>query len=186
MTKINAYVGVLEKSLSSRDRLSCALLLSLSIATFSLEGFAEKGAGRFSAGKSQLSIGGGSSQLLGSNYLILQGRYGYFFLDGLVAELGGQAWIPLSGDFGSAYLISPGLTAYLYQAGVIIPYIGGFYQYAIADFELISRAAIGGRGGILLQQGGSFLGLGIRVTQGLDCEEDCRELIPEISLLLSF
>ena len=147
---------------------------------------ADEGAGQLAAGKSQLSVGGGSAQILGSNYLIIQGRYGYFMADGFVAELGGQTWIPLGGNAGSAYLISPGLTAYLYQAGVVVPYLGTFFQYAVADFELSSQAAVGGRGGILFRQGGSFLGLGARVTQGLDCGASCRETIPEISLFLSF
>ena len=161
---------------------ACFTLLTLSPLTVS----ADIDAGRFAAGRSQLSVGGGSARVLGSNYLMIQGRYGYFIADGLVAELGGQTWLPLGGNAGSAYLISPGFTAYLYQAEVVVPYLGGFFQYAVADFELSSQAAIGGRGGILIRQGGSFLGLGARVTQGLNCGASCRETIPEISLLLSF
>ena len=107
-------------------------------------------------------------------------------MDGLVAELGAQTWVPLEGDASAVYLLSPGLTAYLYQAGSVVPYLGGFYQYTFADFPLASRAAIGGRAGILMRQGGSFLGLGMRLTQGIECAETCREWAPEISLMLNF
>lgn len=142
-------------------------------------------AGAFSAGQNQLSLGGGSSTLANSNYLILQGRFGHFIVDGIILESGLQAWIPLE-DGPSVYVLSPGLTGYLYQLGSLVPYGGVFYQYTMTELDLQSHSSIGGRAGILLRQANSHLGLGARVSQGTNCGASCRLITPEISLFLSF
>ncbi len=163
----------------------CLLCLGLVGLTSKLAN-AETSPGAFAAGQSQLSIGGGTSSIGEGSYLILQGRYGYFWADGLVAELGLQGWVPLDDDLSSIYVFTPGVTAYLYQLGVVVPYAGAFYQYALSEQPLDETSAIGARAGIVLRQGGGFLGLGARVTQGIECGKDCRTVSPEFSLMLSF
>ena len=145
-----------------------------------------KSAGVFSVGQNQLSLGGGSSIIAETNYLILQGRYGHFILDGVMLESGLQAWIPLDGDAPSIYILSPGVTTYLYQLGSLVPYAGAFYQYAISELEFEEPSSIGARAGFLIRQARSNFGLGLRASQGINCGASCRRITPEISLFLSF
>ncbi|MAD60916.1 MAG: hypothetical protein CMH49_05310 [Myxococcales bacterium] len=145
-----------------------------------------RSAGAFSAGQNQLSLGGGSSIIAETNYLILQGRYGHFILDGVMLESGLQAWIPLDGDAPSIYILSPGVTTYLYQLGSLVPYAGAFYQYAISELEFEDPSSLGARAGFLIRQARSNFGLGLRASQGISCGASCRRITPEISLFLSF
>jgi hypothetical protein len=163
--------------------ISCVILTS----AFLTSAYAQDAsAGQFSAGNNQLAIGGGTSSISDHSYLILQGRFGHFIRDGLILEMGMQGWIPLSDDALSIYVLSPGVTGYLYQLGAFVPYAGVFYQYSISELEFEAKSALGARGGILVQQGGSHLGIGVRVTQGVECGESCRVISPEISFMLNF
>lgn len=161
-------------------------LCGASLVLSGYEGFANVNPGPFAGGKSQLSLGGGSSTLGQSSYLILQGRYGYFLVNGLVLETGLQSWIPFDSKAKAIYVLSPGVTGYLYQLGGFVPYAGVFYQQAFSELILENKQALGARGGFVYRQGGGFIGLGARVTDAIDCEIDCRMITPEISLLLSF
>ena len=163
-----------------------SLSLALTLSCINLGYTQNVDAGPFASGQNPLSLGGGSSTIGSNHYLILQGRFGHFIQNGLVLEMGMQSWIPLSDEASSIYVLSPGLTGYLYQLGSFIPYAGVFYQYAISDLVLEAQSAFGARGGFLLRQGGSHLGIGARVTQGVECGQDCRVVTPEISLLLNF
>ena len=101
-------------------------------------------------------------------------------------ESGLQAWIPLEGQAPSIYILSPGITGYLYQLGGLVPYAGTFYQYAMTELELEDRSSIGARAGFLIRQARSHFGLGLRASQGTNCGASCRTVTPEISLFLSF
>ena len=173
------------KELSTLQLLVCFSLV-LALVQINMAYSQNSNAGPFSSGHNQLSIGGGSSTIGRDNYLILQGRFGHFVQDGIVLEMGMQGWIPLSDEAPSIYVLSPGITGYLYQLGSFIPYAGVFYQYAISDLELEAQSALGARGGFLVRQGASHLGIGARVTQGVECGESCRVITPEISLMLNF
>jgi len=163
--------------------MSCVILTSVFLTSAYAQ---DTNAGQFSAGKNQLAIGGGTSSISDHSYLILQGRFGHFIRDGLILEMGMQGWIPLSDDALSIYVLSPGVTGYLYQLGPFVPYAGIFYQYAISKLEFEAKSALGARGGLLVQQGSSHLGIGVRVTQGVECGESCRAINPEISFMLNF
>lgn len=147
---------------------------------------ASEDAGAFGTGRSQFSLGGGSGSLGGDSYLVLQGRYGYFIQPGLAAQLGLQAWLPLNGGQGLTSL-SPGLSYYLYQLKPLIPYAGLFYQHTFTKLELRDTQAFGGRAGFIWSSSGALFGAGLRVTQPFSCQAaSCRELEPELTLLLSF
>lgn len=171
---------------------SCLILCFHLLSSYSIlaqeldQALQDNSADAFSAGENQLSLGGGSSVIADSNYLILQGRYGHFIMDGLMLETGLQAWIPLEDKAPSIYVLSPGITAYLYQLGSLVPYAGAFYQYTMTELALKNRTAIGARGGFLIRQARSHFGLGLRASQGTNCGASCRIVTPEISLFLSF
>ena len=143
-------------------------------------------AGPFATGRSQLSLGGGSARIGSDTYLALQGRYGYFLAPGLAAQLGLEAWLPLTGGQGLTTL-APGLSYYLYHTRPFVPYAGVFYQHTFTRLELESYDAYGGRIGALWQSSSLLVGLGARLTRPFGCRGgDCQVIEPELTVLLSF
>lgn len=143
-------------------------------------------AGPFASGRNQFSLGGGTSTLGEDLYLVLQGRYGYFVMDGLATQLGVETWLPLNGGL-SLTSLSPGVSYYIYQLRPLVPYAGIFYQHTFTKLTLESLDAYGGRVGALWQSSGILLGLGARITRPFGCTGgDCQVIEPEITLLLSF
>ena len=143
-------------------------------------------AGPFAQGKSQLTLGGGLSQINNNRYFALQGRVGYLVTDGLALQLGGQAWVPL-GDSDALYTLAPGATYYLYQLKPLIPYAGVFYERTLTSIDIGERNAWGARGGLMWQSSGLLLGFGLSIKQPFGCEdESCRLIEPELSFLVNF
>ena len=149
-------------------------------------GYAQNSAGPFASSRVQLSLGGGSSQLASVDYLILRGQASYFMIDGLSADLGLQTWIALDDEGDHVFMVSPGLSYFVYQLSPLVPYVGAFYQRAFTALPLESLDAVGARGGFIFQQGYTLIGLGARMTQALGCAEDCVQITPEITLQISF
>jgi hypothetical protein len=153
-------------------------------------------AGPFAQGNFQLSIGGGTANSFGSNYVILGGSVGYFVIDGLAPSLGFQFWI---GDEPSVTELTPGVNYYLYQVRDIIPlipYIGTFFEKTWIGKSSVTKEmtvnAYGGRVGALYSLGRLLIGGGIRTTYLMDCDKTleamygaCEDIGPELSISFS-
>lgn len=143
-------------------------------------------AGLFAEGKTTFSLGGGLTSVGEARYFSLQGQLGYFMFDGLSAQLGVRAWLPLD-DTPSLYTLSPGVSYYLYQLKPIIPYAGLFYEHTFTDLPLASKDAWGGRAGLLWNSSGLLLGFGVRLTRPFECAQAHCDLVePELTVLFSF
>ena len=143
-------------------------------------------AGLFAKSKTTFSLGGGLTSVGEARYFSLQGQLGYFMFDGLSAQLGVRAWLPLD-DTPSLYTLSPGVSYYLYQLKPIIPYAGLFYEHTFTDLPLSSKDAWGGRAGLLWRSSGLLLGAGVRLTRPFECAQASCDLVePELTVLFSF
>lgn len=143
-------------------------------------------AGRFSQGRSRLSLNGGSTGNFGNQYIFIGGGYGYFIADGLEIGLDG-AWY--FGDDPSIAVLSPNARYVLWQLDAIKPYVGAFFErqflgeYQGTDLDDID--SVGARAGVAWLAGRSFLTAGIAYAKVLDCEKntqvqlECERIIPE-------
>lgn len=146
-------------------------------------------AGPFSAGRSRISISGGSSGgFSNERYLVLGATYGYFVADGLEVGLGAQAW--LLGD-PSLYTLTPQVRYVFHFVPVIKPYVGGFFSRWFVEDPFDDISTLGARlGAFYVSGGGSFVGGGVVVEKILDCNfedsDDCTDVYPEIVFSLVF
>lgn len=143
-------------------------------------------AGRFSQGRSRLSLNGGSTSNFGNQYFFIGGGYGYFIADGLEIGLDG-AWY--FGDDPSIGVLSPNARYVVWQIEAIKPYVGAFFErqflgeYKGTDLKDID--SVGARVGFAWLAGRSFVSAGIAYAKVLDCEEnsqvqlECERVIPE-------
>lgn len=153
-------------------------------------------AGPFAQGNFQLSLGGGTANSFGSDYVIIGGSVGYFVIDGLAPSLGFQFWI---GDEPSVTELSPGVNYYFYQVQNIIPlvpYVGTFFERTWIGKSSVTTDmtvnAYGGRVGALYSLGRLLIGGGIRATYLMDCDKTleamygaCEDIGPELSISFS-
>lgn len=145
----------------------------------------------FDAGRTRVSIGGGSAGGFGNRYVVIGAGVGYYVVRGL--ELGLDTALWLGGDPFIAD-VSPQARYVLHMVPTIKPYVGGFYRHRFVGDGLDDLDSAGGRAGAFyVTGGGSFIGGGVVYEQILSCDaatearyETCSDVYPELVLSLSF
>ncbi len=140
----------------------------------------------FDRGRFGLSLGGGTQEAFGVEYVAIGGGVGYFVLDGV--ELGLSALE----EFGSGPNIaklSPSLR-YLAQPLVghtpVIPYVGVFYNHWFISGDNADLDSVGARAGGVHISGSLLLGLGVAVERYVStCSTDCVLIYPDFTISLA-
>jgi len=135
-------------------------------------------------GRSRLAMGGGVSGLTGSNLFYVAVSYGYFIVDNL--ELGVDA-LMLFGDQPFQLRVGPGLLYIVPIEAEVQPYVGAFYRHwFVPDDAFLDQDTLGGRLGLVLRSGGTFLQLGLVMESIIStCDDDCTSFYPELGFSIS-
>ena len=131
-----------------------------------------------------LLLGSGSG--FDNSYFIAGGGLGYYVIDGLEVGFEASRWF---GDEPNIRTFSPETRYVLHMVPVVKPYLGTFYQRDFISgeyrgFEPDDVDRLGARvGAFFVTSGGSFFGGGIRYETIIsDCEGDCSDVLPELSI----
>ncbi len=161
-------------------------IVALLVLAVAAPAFADDPPTPFDQGKLSITAGGGTSDWLGHQYVVIGGGVGYYVLDGVELSLHGLH------EFGSGPSISelsPQLR-YVAQPLVgkwpVIPYVGAFYNHWFVGDNLGDVDSIGGRAGGLWVSGNVILGLGVVYEQVVSsCTMDCSSVYPDITIALA-
>lgn len=135
-------------------------------------------------GRISLGISLGSQGAFGERYFAVGGGVGYFVLPGLALSLSGERWF--GGDPGIARL-TPEVRYVAYRIPFVLkPYAGVFYNHWFIGQPFDDVDTVGGRLGLMINQGGGLIiGGGVAVERTLTACDDCVEIYPDIVLALS-
>jgi hypothetical protein len=126
-------------------------------------------AGAFSAGRSELSITGGSGYAFNDSYLILGVGAAFYVLDGLNIGLSTQGWF---GGTPRIYNVTPSVEYVFYQPATVKPYVGAFYRRTFID-GLPDLDSTGLRAGFYVQSGNrNYFGFGLVHQEFSDCNKN--------------
>jgi len=144
-------------------------------------------AGAFSAGRTELSITGGSGYAFNDSYLILGVGAGFYVVDGLNVGLGGQYWF---GGDRNIYNITPSVEYVFYQVSTVKPYLGAFYRRTYIE-GLPNLDSTGLRAGFYVQSGSrNYFGFGLVHQEFMDCNTNtyvkCDSNYLEVSFKFTF
>ena len=135
-------------------KLSILLTFLIASSTYSSSVFAE---GMFSVGHKNFSFNIGSGSAYGNRYTILGANVNYFVKQNLSLGVGYTGWF---GDDPKVNKISVPVTYYLPLGDMIRPYLGAVYRHTFIGKPYDNYSSYGGRAGVAIVNGGSFLRVG--------------------------
>ncbi|MEE9444642.1 MAG: hypothetical protein V3V19_03145 [Cocleimonas sp.] len=137
-----------------KKKLLFLLTLAITSSIYSSRIYAD---GMFSVGHKNVSFNVGSGSAYGNRYTILGVNVNYFALDNLSLGVGYTGWF---GDDPKINKVSIPVTYYLPIGDTIRPYLGAIYRHTFIDKPYEGYNAYGGRVGVAIARGGSFLRVG--------------------------
>jgi len=140
----------------------------------------------FDQGKFELGIGGGTQDVFGHHYYVLDAGVGYYVLDGVGVHLSGLVELGASPFIAK---VSPELR-YVAQplVGVspFIPYVGAFYNHWFVTGAYDDVDTIGARAGVMYLSGTLILGAGVAVEHQVStCASDCDQIYPDFIISMA-
>jgi len=166
-----------------------ALALAACAAFLAPPASAQTVGGAFSAGRTELSVTGGSGSAFNNTYLILGVGAAFYVVDGLNVGLGAQGWF---GGDPRIYNVTPSIEYVFYKVPTVKPYIGAFYRRTFID-GLPDLDSTGLRAGIYMEAGPrNYFGFGLVHQSFKDCDKrvyvnlNCDSNYLEVSFKFSF
>jgi hypothetical protein len=161
------------------------LTVALLAASAASAGSVTASKGIFGKGKVNGKVVGGYASSGGESYFLLGIGAGYYFIDGLGAGLDYETWLGGSPSYNK---LSPWLGYVFWQVPKVKPYVSGFYRQTWIGDGYDDVQHIGGRFGIYLAQGRTWLGVGGVYEHRLNSDgfADKDQVYPEISVVIGF
>ena len=140
------------------------------------------GKGLFARGKVRGSLHGGYASVGEEDYFVLGFGLGYNVADGLTAGVDYETWL----NEPTVNKLSPWIGYTFWQVPLIKPYVSGFLRQTWVDTGDDAQH-VGGRVGVFLPRGRSWLGVGLVYEHRLDGGfGDRDQTYPEVSLMIGF
>ena len=166
-----------------RAWLAVMVVLALSLAVDATAVGVSAGKGLFARGKVRGSVNGGYASVGDEDYFVVGLGLGYNIADGVTAGVDYETW--LNGE-PAVNKLSPWIGYTVWQVPVIKPYVAGFLRQTWVDGGGDSRH-VGGRVGVFVPRGRSWLGVGLVFEHRLDDGYGDRDqTYPEVSFVIGF
>jgi hypothetical protein len=167
---------------TNRFRLSLAALLGALVLSM------PPAAQAFGRGETSVALSLGSGQQLGRDYTVVNGRYGYFFVNEFEASLAFETW---RGNSPDLYKIIPELR-YVYSAArPLKPYAALFVSRTFYSSSVPDHNSFGAKAGAYYSlNANAHVGFGLVYERLESCDaaiyRDCQRAYPEVTLGFTF